>query len=695
MFGATAPRRAISSFATPLATSNRPHMQIGDSQQPSRLPAVERTVGEEHEGPVLVFGANAGAYAGFVGSDVDRENVTEEVVVRELLQNALDAASGPPTHAEFRMLRLNVEDIPCIGDYRGAYDAALRNRSERTNSVTSANERQTTDRIERCLDPVTDVDVLVCVDSGQGIDEAALRSLYNTGDTSKRSGRGSVGLGHLTAFAASDLRYVLYVGRDASDCVTFGGHAILATHRSCSPGCSSMIQRDAHGYIRGAAEERESPASEATGHDTAPRSVMDWLPDAGSGSAVAILGYSPPSKRTVASDGPLGGLLRAAAKNFLVAVHLREVTVTASDAEGASVVIDTDTVGKILSATRDEKRRLAGQGVLGSAAWTAHTALTSGTRLDAGAGLPVGVTAWVLELEPWERTKVVFFRQGMWIADEVKHNRPADFSNKRPFFAVVNADHVGNDSLCALIRDSEGASHWQIRTGEITDNARRAMLVAALLKVADVLRGQAEELSREKVEPAALRLFTGEALSAAPAVPPPTADPAAIDAEVNLPDPAAADTPLGAHADGTLAPRGGPGGGDPAGKRAGAAAARAPRQGNRSGIRTACRHVSGREVHVAWQAEAFHIGDASLSVVSPSGADATCEQPETSRYLAIERAASISAAVEGIVGSEVRLCLPDLVGTATVYLSEEPHPQEAPYLTAEVTHRRHSVPHTC
>ena len=128
-----------------------------------------------------------------------------------------------------------------------------------------------------------------------------------------------MGLGHLTAFAASDLRYVLYAGRDASGAETFGGHAILATSTSADG------QRDAHGYIRGPQETKSSPASQASGSQDLPELVRDWMPPVGhAGSVVAILGYSP----TGGTDRFEQGVKAAAAKSFVVAIHEGHLSVS-------------------------------------------------------------------------------------------------------------------------------------------------------------------------------------------------------------------------------------------------------------------------------------------------------------------------------------------------------------------------------
>ena len=625
----------------------------------------------------LFFPPHGGGGAGFASPHVDRDKVTDEAIIRELLQNALDAATGNSSvRVIFRHERIPTADLPCKNDYEQAFDNALTYRRVQR-SVDSPVERQAIDRISSCL-KAPELSVLVCTDCGEGIGEKGLRPLYNTGDTTKRSGRGSVGLGHLTAFAASDLRYVLYAGRQQSGHVTFGGHAVLATSRGES---GAGPQQDAHGYVRGAEEMVDTPASEASGASIAPDLVRGWLPGSGSGSAVAILGY--------ASDetGDLGdNILLAAAKNFVVAIHRDALTVTVRTEQGRELVLGSDNLGSVLAGKREQQRLRRSLGVRGREAWSAYETLTLGTPLEVD-GLP-GVSVWLRELPPGDRTLVCFFREGMWITSQAKHLQRTDFEDRAPFAAVVNVDEPGGEdteSVCSLVREAEGETHSQIRPTEITDQGMKRRLDVALKRIRRLLRDHAPEMLVENIEPEQLRFFHGKTLTVVPR--PPRRDTTSKETEEDVLEVVSDGRDGGGRGGGGS----GGGGGDRDGSR------RAPRKvsarGNPSGIRTTSRHLGGRRWAVAWKTNVFHSGAAGVRVVVPSGADET-----TDRYLSDEHLPIAALRMNGQTVTphdtdrvEVLLAEPSPSGEAEIELAEDPHELDMAVLRVQMIHRGKSA----
>ena len=171
--------------------------------------------------------------AGFTTSDITHFDGSPEPIVRELIQNSLDAVvgSGPaPGAVRFVITTVPISEVPGLNDYRGAFVSARRDRTE----VPSHDEKTAIARIDRAL-ALPEVTLLVCADTGHGLTPERLRAVLTPGNTVKAAGgAGSYGLGHFAAFAASDLRYVLYASRyrdEGGACRTIAsGHAILATH---------------------------------------------------------------------------------------------------------------------------------------------------------------------------------------------------------------------------------------------------------------------------------------------------------------------------------------------------------------------------------------------------------------------------------------------------------------------------------
>ena len=460
----------------------------------------------------LEFGINNGGGAGFASPHIDRENTTEEIVVRELLQNALDASSGGKVEVDFSYDHITANRLPCYRDYATAFHAARNHRKSR--KVSSPAERHALDRIRLNMIPngrgnnMTwhDMPVLACWDNGVGIDVDALRSLYDTGDTTKQSGRGSVGLGHLASFAVSDTRLVYYAGRQLDGDETFGGHAILASHMNGSN------QLDAHGFIRGSSEPWGQPASLANGEKTIPAVLNKWIPsNAPNGSLVLISGYDPGGRYEASvSDG----ILASAAKNFMVAIHDDLLDVSCRDTNRHSTLTRTN-LRSVLSARQKDTRRRRSVGMAGAKAWLALDAIENGLLLPPNSKLP-GVRIWFKQLEMHEETSVSFFRQGMWITDIVPHLRRSDFSDRLPFCAVIDAGEVvgNNKSVCTLVREAEGTSHSQITLSEITSPQKQKALDTALKRIAKILTDQSREFTGDLIEPYQLRIFKGTHLTA-------------------------------------------------------------------------------------------------------------------------------------------------------------------------------------
>jgi len=181
---------------------------------------------------------------GFTSSVTSHRGAEADPVIRELLQNSLDAAvreaGRKRAEVHFTISRPPLAELPGLREYRRAFSAAAKERRGRAAGLTH-DEDSAIKRIQRVLD-ARKMYVLFCRDNGVGLDADGLRALLSEGNSTKPSvGAGSYGLGHQTAYAASDLRYVLYGGqRGGRELVS--GHAILATHRD------GHTRRDADGY---------------------------------------------------------------------------------------------------------------------------------------------------------------------------------------------------------------------------------------------------------------------------------------------------------------------------------------------------------------------------------------------------------------------------------------------------------------
>lgn len=423
----------------------------------------------------LVFEAVDGPAQGFNNVNANRENTKDDEVVRELLQNCLDAKSNSNSACIVTLIltQLPRREIPFIDDYELAFRASKDYRS----SDETATGKQTIDRIQQALDKA-ELESLICIDRGDGIGYEQLRALYGSGVSRKTEGnRGSVGHGHLTAFAPSNLRFVLYAGREANGQTTFGGQAILAKH------VIEKRPRQAQGYIRQVRnDDQVSLFDEERGGIQIPTVIEQYLPEQ-SGSVVAILGYQP-----IEEVDPINLLQSASVQHFLVALYSDRLRVEISGAKEGTLVVNRQGILHAIEKIRKSQIR---QKILRS-----FTTLTKGEFFDSPSGLR-GVRVWFrnrIDNSEGPKSKVSIYRDGMWIDDNtLGFLTPTKFSAKLPFDAVVDLNSKVSGSFGALAREAEGASHLKITPSEIRDKAKRGELHDYLNGLREFLLSKAEE----------------------------------------------------------------------------------------------------------------------------------------------------------------------------------------------------------
>ncbi len=577
---------------------------------------------------------------GFTSNDADRDRTKDETVIRELIQNALDASDsdgGEPAIVSFKVICVEQNKLPHIGKYREAFRSARR-LLEKDEPKTG---KQAISRIAKQLRK-TKIRSLVCIDHGAGIDAKALQALYSQGRSTKQSGRGSVGAGHLTAFAPSDLRYVLYAGKGRHGC-TFGGHAILATHGDThgGEGSGDVTRFNNHGYIRVGGDDAPRLFDDEPGASQIPKILAEHIP-AGGGSAVMICGYEPLAR----SKGDLSLLVRsAAARDFLVQIFLGLLQVNAPEGDR----LDQDSLDAAIEKMKSKTRRKEASRMLRT--------IKSGRKL--AGGLPAGTQVWFrsrLDQGEDARTRVWMFRDGMFIEHNTRgYLDRQKFAEVSPFDAVVNAS--SDEEFGDLIRQAEGVSHNQIRPSEIEGEGDQDTLENMLKDLAEKLLREAEALPEKgKVyEPPELRLSVlgDQFLKPTP--------------KRNTGDVETSDGPRKERKQQKAARRNGGGDG----------ADRTRMAGNTTGVSTTCRADSRNpaEFHVDWSAsKQFRQGSQVwLRLYLPSGTDQTSQRKIKPRYYKIKSVLihGEEQIVEEGPDGEARISNPPEHGSARVRIEDE------------------------
>ena len=441
-----------------------------------------------NDSPDLRFGP--GSNQGFTGVGVATfDDLRPAAVVRELIQNALDAARKAevlPAMVRFRLGETRRESIPGMQSYESAFEKAIASQRDWTDDGELASQADlVVDKIREALDAEL-LNVLTVFDNGVGLNEQRMNALLSDGLSVKEgNATGTYGNGHATAIPASDLRYVLYGGLTENGERVGAGHAVLASH--VEEGKQHVRAGDGF-YIRDFKAGRGTLYAYATG-DELPDFIADAVDDiessAGHGTAVII----PAFNNFLENESLWEMVAHAASANFFVAIEDGELEVAVEDfrldGEGERWLLNKSTLPEVLDTYRDKRRATAF--LNGRRAFEAHRAYQTGKRhrVETSAG---SIEIRLLET-PSGTPRVDLCRNGMWITDDKKiPGFYQKFTEKVPFQAVLSLDAEEGRDLHDLIRDAEGPLHDSIAVKRLPEQRRKDCRTALLEIVRWILR---------------------------------------------------------------------------------------------------------------------------------------------------------------------------------------------------------------
>ncbi len=433
---------------------------------------------------------------GFTSAALAHFDGSAEPVIRELIQNSLDAASQAGQVAEIRFEICDVESdcLPGWKDYLEALELAKKERKRRNQGKASHDERTVLQRIDS-MRRREHIPLLLCIDNGHGLNGRRMDALLTPGNTSKGDhGAGSFGLGHHAAFGASDLRYVLYgskyqKGNKLRSIAS--GHAILASHHQKSNG--PELAADGYWIVDGQGDMGFSGSS-----NRYPRIIpnllepyVDALSD--TGTVVCIAGFND-FNRDEGEPGAVEMIGRVAAANFSDAICSGSLSLTVDDIRGESrnhsslCLSSTNDVEEALDEIKNQKRARKGGGfIAGAVAHNAVLTLRDGRQIDS----PTGIRACWRSIVGIDgaQTQVHVFRRGMWITSRADGLKKTDFSNQEPFDAVISLDE---GELEELVRSAEGPEHRGLDHKRLNLDEKKR-LREGLCAVAQILRDEIGE----------------------------------------------------------------------------------------------------------------------------------------------------------------------------------------------------------
>lgn len=422
--------------------------------------------------PDLRFGP--GTSGGFTPAGIAAfDNLRPAAVVRELIQNSLDAAKEAevtPAIVRFELNRMPRHSVPGIQSYKSAFAKAVATQKNMTGGILASQAQRVVHTIGDALNQ-NELDVLSALDNGIGLNEQRMNALLSDGLSVKAGGAtGTYGNGHATAIPASNLRYILYGGITQNGQKIGAGHAVLASHMR--EGEQHLRAGDGF-YITDFCAGHKTLYSYATGEDVpsliaeAINSVNDVSPH---GTAVII-----PAFNNFLEGQPLWDMVsHAASANFFVAIEEGELEVRFQDNRNrvigisSSATLDQSTLRAVLKAHRDKKKAAAF--LNGRRAFEAHLAYYSGNRhrITTSAG-QIDIR---LRENPSGITRVDLCRNGMWITDKIPgfHQK---FVDQVPFHAILSLNAQEGGVLYDLIRVAEGPLHDSINMKRLEEEDRR------------------------------------------------------------------------------------------------------------------------------------------------------------------------------------------------------------------------------
>ena len=422
--------------------------------------------------PDLRFGP--GTSGGFTPAGVAAfDNLRPAAVVRELIQNSLDAARNAevsPAIVRFRLTRESRDSIPGIRSYESAFAKAVETQEAMTGGPLTGQAQLTAETIGDAL-AQDELDVLSVLDNGIGLDEQRMNALLSDGVSVKDgAATGTYGNGHSTAIPASDLRYVLYGGLTEGRHRIGAGHAVLASHYETG----ELHQRAGDGfYIRDFRASQDSLYEYATGRQLPgliARAIEEIKAETPHGTAVII----PAFNNFLEEKEALWPMVsHAASANFFVAIEEGELVVSLEDdrwgVDELPGKLDRSNLEEVLDSHRDKRRAAAF--LNGRRAYEAHRVYRTGERhlveTEAGA---VEIR---LRENPDGITRVDLCRNGMWITDRIP-GVSQSFADQVPFHAVLSLNARDGRDLHNFIRIAEGPLHDAITIKRLPAPQRKA-----------------------------------------------------------------------------------------------------------------------------------------------------------------------------------------------------------------------------
>ena len=360
----------------------------------------------------------------------------------------------------FEFDEVRTSEIPGWEEFKEAFHAAEDAHSEYLEAVEAQYLR-----FLECIESPT-LPILHVIDNGIGLDDQRMNAMLGDGTTSKTNDEansaGSYGLGHFTAFPASNLQYILYGGltKDGVRCAS--AHAILASHEINE----ELKGKDGYFVLKTRNDVRNRFIFPKNGQIPVviDRKLSEIEKQGNSGSVVSITAFNEFMDE---EQSAVELILSSAAKHFFPAIHRQRLTIEVLK-DGEKTILDQTKLHDLLQDIKAEKRTR--DTINGSKAFSAFQTLCTGKSEDVETDF--GKVTISMRQTPNEITRVSLFRNGMYITDYLPRNRPANFTKYLPFNAIILLDPPSDTEKSRafeLIRKAEGEKHSDIKKHRLAE----------------------------------------------------------------------------------------------------------------------------------------------------------------------------------------------------------------------------------
>lgn len=426
-------------------------------------------------------------------------NLPPARIVREIIQNSLDAAEQANQERAFVRFRVDAvcsKQIPDFKGYRKTFNKAVKFWEGRSNDGKLADTAQQI--VDRIRDALKSLDkgkalLLSVLDNGIGLDSRRMHSMLSDAASDKKPGQsGSYGVGHLAPMALSDIRYMLYGGLIQNGQRIACGRVILASHldRRGLISAEGFLIKD---FIT---NSRNGEVYDFLDEDSHPKLITDRLDEIkrewGHGCVIMIPAFNNFRDR---KESLWKIVSKVVAYNFSSAICRDKLVIEVCES-GSKRKLDRDFLPQIIEQNKDRKRSSKGLRPSGQNAYSMYETLSKGHmhRLDTDFGT---VQVNLYYPSPTGQSRVDLCRNGMWITDDIRGLRKADFADRQPFHAVIEIWGKDDSELHRLVRKAEGPMHDEL-SFKLLSPSERQHLKKALDSIAHFVKGQVPPLETEE-----------------------------------------------------------------------------------------------------------------------------------------------------------------------------------------------------